>query len=113
VCERSFGRPQERISHVLTHLPYWLFCPVLDCPWRGDRYYSLRQHWTQNHADFGEVPDPEQCSIYDPDLLVRSIVNRELLIEEVTETVLQVVRVRAQELDKVGVRQGEWGRARH
>jgi hypothetical protein len=113
VCERSFRRPQERDRHVLTHLPYFLFCPLPDCSWRGDRPYCLRRHWTNHHAESGEVPDLEQCHIYDPDPLVPSLGNRVLLIEEVTEAVLQVVRVRAQELDKVGVWKGEWGRARH
>jgi hypothetical protein len=110
VCEQSFGRHQERDRHVRTHLPFWLFCPVLGCAWRSDRSYTLVTHWTENHPNFGEAPRPEDCKIYNPDPLVQSVVSGELLIEEATAIALQGVRIRAQEQDKVGIWEGEWGR---
>jgi hypothetical protein len=110
VCERSFGRLQERNRHVQTHMPLWLYCPSFGCSWRNDRPYALATHWTENHANFGEAPRPEDCKIYNPDPLVQSVISGELLIEEATEIALQAVRIRAQERNKDGIWEDEWGR---
>src|SRR5579864_3080643 len=82
-CGHIFGRPQERNRHVRTHLPYWLYCPFPGCSWRGNRSYGLSRHWAEWHAIFGEAPRPEDCKIYDPDL-VQFVLRGDLLIEEAT-----------------------------
>jgi hypothetical protein len=110
VCRQRFGRHQERDRHMLTHLPPWLFCPFLGCPWRGDRSYTLPTHWTKSHADFGEAPKTEDCKIYNPVSLLQSVIRGELLIEEMTAIAVQAARIRSQELEKVGIWEGEWGR---
>jgi hypothetical protein len=110
VCGRNFGRPQERNRHVRTHLPYWFFCPFERCSWRGDRPCSLRMHWSTTHASFGEAPKPKNCKIYNPDLLVRSVISGESPIEVAIAIALQAVESRAQGLNKVGIWADMWGR---
>jgi hypothetical protein len=110
VCEQSFGRTQERDRHVRTHLPYSLFCSFPGCSWRGYRPYSLRPHWVERHANFGEAPRPEDCNLYNPDLLVQPIISGESLIDEVIAIALQTIRIRTQELGRVDILEDEWGR---
>jgi hypothetical protein len=109
-CTKDFGRPQERDRHLLTYLPYWLFCPFPDCSWRGDRYNNLKNHWLI-HANTSLCPRIEDCKIYEPAPLVQSIVRGESLIE-VTATAISAVTSRAIELDKVGVWRDDWGHRR-
>jgi hypothetical protein len=110
LCGRTFPRKQERDRHVGTYLPYCLFCPSDRCCWRGDRAYDLKTHWLTTHADLGKCPQPDDCRIYNPDPLVQSLISGNSTIGQVREIALQAVRIRAPELDKVGVWDDEWGR---
>lgn len=109
-CGKLFSRRQERDRHVKSYLPNSLFCPFAHCSWRGDRVNTLKTHWRTTHPYFGEGPRPEDCRIYDPDPLVRGVAGRELTIEHARMIALQVVKLRAPELGKLGIWNGEWGR---
>jgi len=74
LCRRNFRRRQDRNQHIRTFLPHWVYCPFLHCPWRGDRQDNLKAHW-KTHANCGETLKQERCKIYDPALLVKSIVS--------------------------------------
>jgi len=109
LCRRNFRRGQDRNRHIRTFLPHWVYCPFPCCPWRGDRQDNLKAHW-KTHANCGQVLKQEQCKIYDPALLVKSVVDGELSIESAAYTALLEVERRAQELGKVGIWTNWWGR---
>jgi hypothetical protein len=109
-CGRSFYRRRGRDLHIRTHLPYWIFCPFLGCPWRGDRPHTLSMHWTVGHTNFGEVPKLEDCKIYNPEPLVQSVVSGELSIEGMRAIALQQVKMRANVVDKAVIWEDDWGR---
>jgi hypothetical protein len=108
VCGRDFHRPQERNRHVQTYLPHWILCPFEGCVWRGNREYDLKVHWLIHAAD--KDPQLEDCIIYNPDPLVQAVLNRESTMEQAIAIALQAVRIRAQEPDKAGIWENEWGR---
>jgi len=110
LCGLNFHRRQERDRHVGTYLPHWLFCPFDHCPWRGNRPYDLKTHWSTTHADFGQDTQLEDCIIYNPDPLVQSVVSGESSIEWVRELALQAVKIQAPVLGKHDIWEGEWGR---
>ena len=109
MCRRNFRRGQDRNRHIRTFLPHWVYCPFPLCPWRGDRQDNLKAHW-KTHAKCGQVLNQEHCKIYDPALLVKSVVDRELSIESAAYTALLEVERRARELGKVGIWTDWWGR---
>ena len=111
LCGRNFRRNQDRNRHIRTFLPHWVYCPFPRCPWRGDRQDNLKAHWKTAHAKCGQVLKQDNCKIYDPALLVKSVVGRELSIESAAHTALLEVERRAQELGKVGIWTDWWGRA--
>ena len=110
VCGKTFSRTQERDRHVRKYLPYWFFCPFAGCSWRGDRYKNLKAHWNRTHTKSCVSPQLEDCKIYHPGPLVRSVVSGQSSIEEVTAIALFAVESRATELDKIRVWTDWWGR---
>jgi hypothetical protein len=110
LCGRNFRRSQDRNRHIRTFLPHWVYCPFPRCPWRGDRPDNLRAHWKTSHAKCGQVLNQEHCKIYDPALLVKSVVDRESSIESAAYVALLEVERRAQELGKIGIWTDWWGR---
>ena len=110
LCGRNFRRSQDRNRHIRTFLPHWVYCPFPRCAWRGDRPDNLRAHWKTAHAKYGQVLNQEHCKIYDPALLVKSVVDRESSIESAAYVALLEVERRAQELGKIGIWTDWWGR---
>ncbi|KAH9986023.1 hypothetical protein BJV74DRAFT_846030 [Russula compacta] len=112
ICGRYFERRQERDRHVFSYLPHWIYCPLLDCPWRGNRRYDFKKHWEKFHSDHGEVPEAQKSQIYDADALVKLIVDRHLTINEAAQTIaLPEVERRAHELGKKDIWGADrWGR---
>jgi len=110
ICDKDFGRVQERDRHLRTFLPHWLFCPVKLCSWRGNRYFNFKEHWESMHASSSQaLPTQEHCEIYDPDRFVKLIL-RQLSTESAAEEARLEVERRSYELDKGLIWADGWGR---
>jgi hypothetical protein len=109
ICNKDFGRVQERDRHLRTFLPHWLFCPFELCPWRGKRYFNLKEHWDSAHASGQALPMQEHCEIYDTDRFVKLILCQ-LSTESAAEEARLEVERRAHELDKALIWADGWGR---
>lgn len=98
----SCGRLQELERHVLKHLPHYIYCPRPDCNWRGNRRYSLMDHYKKQHP-VGEVLDrdsPDAFTIYDGKRLAKRLVNREVTLKQAIGEADAFVRTKAGELGK-------------
>ncbi|KAI0293205.1 hypothetical protein BC826DRAFT_1015850 [Russula brevipes] len=110
-CNRvQFHRRQERERHIQSHFAHSLFCPFLRCPWRGNRQDVFKAHWKRNHEKYGQAPVRPQNVIYYPGPLVKLVDWNALTVESALEISLSIVRIRAKELNKIGVWEGGWGR---
>ena len=109
ICNKDFGRVQERDRHLRRFLPHYIFCPFDLCPWRGNRYSNLKEHW-ESHTNSGQaLPTQEHCEIYDPDRFVKLIL-RQLSTESAAEDALLEVERRSYELGKALIWTDGWGR---
>ncbi|KAI9443327.1 hypothetical protein H4582DRAFT_2072385 [Lactarius indigo] len=98
----SCGRLQELERHVLKHLPHYICCPHPDCDWRGNRRYSLIDHYKKRHPR-DQLPDrgsSDKFIIYDGKRLAKRLVNREVTLEQANDEADASVRMRAGELGK-------------
>jgi len=115
ICGRIFQRSQERNRHVRSFLPHWIYCPFphSSCPFRCNRRGNLANHWREEHAGSGHVPQKQHYQIYDPDELVTAVVSGQMFMEQAENNALSAVGMRAQELGKEGTWGGDfWGRRR-
>lgn len=100
-CGKLFQRRQECFRHLLeAHLPYSIYCPSPGCSWMGDRQYSLESHWDRQHPHEGQVPEPRQAQIYDPNPLLKSIMDGTLTVEKASELAYSRVEEKATEPGK-------------
>jgi hypothetical protein len=111
-CPISFCRLQEQKRHIMTHLPQWIYCPEPGCSWRGDRPDALKRHWRAMHHSNSQEPD-NGFRIYDPEPLIKGIINGLISIGEAQSAARSMVSSRAQELGKWGNLSGRRRARRH
>ncbi|KAH9080406.1 hypothetical protein EDB83DRAFT_979407 [Lactarius deliciosus] len=99
-CTVDCGRLQELERHVLKHLPHYIYCPHPDCSWRGNRRYSLIDHYKKQHGEVLDRDSSDVFTIYDGKRLAKRLVNRELTLEQATDEADGLVRTKAVELGK-------------
>jgi hypothetical protein len=109
-CLSSLGRAQEQRRHLLTHLPHWIHCPAPDCSWRGDRLRAFVRHWSRDHPSSSQVPQEDQCKIYDPLPLIKEIAEGSLCVQAAQKYAISMVQKKASELGKPELCQNPWGR---
>ncbi|KAH9961579.1 hypothetical protein BC827DRAFT_327709 [Russula dissimulans] len=112
VCLASLGRPQDRERHMLSHLPYWLYCADPGCSWRGGRWEALNRHRRNAHPSSSQEPVKGDASaiIYDPWPLVKGIIVGDVPLEEARKYAVSMVEKKALELTKSELWKDFWGR---
>ena len=94
VCEVKFDSVQERIRHVESYLPHYIYCPFPGCTWTGRRQWDFKeQHWRKTYPEAGQAPAEGANKIYDPKDFVMLIVNG-TPVDEVAQYAFAKVRER-------------------
>lgn len=109
-CPSSFGRAQDQRRHLLTHLPRWIHCPAPDCSWRGDRLSAFARHWGREHPSSSQVPEEDQCKIFDPLPLMKGIADGSVYIQDAQKYAVSIVQKKAPILGKPELFENPWGR---
>jgi len=118
ICPNSFPRRQERDKHELTHVPYFMHCPLPNCAWRGNRADLFKKHWQQEdhhayHEHYGgHTPDGSQTETFDPWVILNQIESGAISLSEGVNQAIVLVQVKAYELQKMNVWTDPWGRSR-
>ncbi len=115
ICSESFPRRQERDRHQLTHVPYFIHCPLPHCAWRGNRAGSFKKHWQQEdhrsyHEDYGPTPERSQIETFDPWVILNQIINGTISLREGEDHAIFLVQMKAYELQKPSMWMYPWGR---
>ncbi|KAN0134004.1 hypothetical protein V8E53_008222 [Lactarius tabidus] len=115
ICPGSFSRWQELDRHKLTHVPYFMHCPLPHCAWRGNRAGLFKRHWQQEdhrsyHELYGRSPERSQIETFNPWVILDQIVNGAISLHEGKVQAISLVRVKACELQKLGMWLEPWGR---
>jgi len=115
ICPRSFSRWQERDRHTLTHVPYFMHCPLPHCTWRGNRAGLFKKHWQQKnhhiyHEIYGLSPERGQIETFNPWVILDQIANGAISLREGEGRAIVLVRVKASELQKPSMWADPWGR---
>ena len=113
-CPEFFTRWQDCDRHIVTHLPHWIYCPVPDCSWRGNRVKSFEQHWRrrdhlQYHEPYGDIPGLEQFKIFNPQVFVNQIKAGTISTSDAASDALALVRSKANQLQKSSMLHNLWG----
>ena len=111
-CDREYKSKQDLDRHHHTHLPYWIHCPSLDCPWRGDRPDVFKEHWVVKHNYEGPVPVQKEYETYKPMDVLRRIRQGGLNFDEATKYACILVEEKAREIGKQDVWGDLWVRRR-
>jgi hypothetical protein len=111
-CKSSPSRPQDQKRHLLTHFPRWIYCAVPDCPWRGDRPSAFISHWNRDHPSSSQAPHEDQYKIYDPQPLIKEVVEGTLCIRNAQKYAISMVQEKASKLGKPELCDNLWGRRR-
>lgn len=115
ICPGSFSRWQERDRHELTHVPYFIHCPLPHCAWRGNRTGLFKKHWQQEdhrgyHEYFGHTPERSQSETFNPREILNQIASGALSLRAGEVKAIVLVRVKACELQKLSMWMDPWGR---
>lgn len=115
ICTESFTRRQERDRHELTHVPYFMHCPLSHCTWRGNRASSFKKHWQRAdhrnyHEHYGHTPERSQIQTFDPWLILNQIINGAISLREGEVQAIGLVQVKASQLQKPSMWKDPWGR---
>ncbi|KAF8265734.1 hypothetical protein EI94DRAFT_279597 [Lactarius quietus] len=115
ICPGSFPRWQERDRHELTHIPYFMHCPLPHCAWRGNRAGSFKKHWQQEdhrcyHGLYGRSPERSQIETFDPWVILNQIANGAISHYEGEVQAIVLVRMKACELQRPCMWMDPWGR---
>ena len=110
-CPTSLSRIQDQRRHLLTHLPHWIYCPVFDCSWRGDRLSTFVRHWGNDHHPSGsiQVPTEDHFKIYDPQPLIKAISEATICVQGAQKHAISMVKQRALDLRKPALYENPWG----
>ncbi|KAH8988044.1 hypothetical protein EDB92DRAFT_1817681 [Lactarius akahatsu] len=105
ICLESFHRRQERDRHELTHVPYFIHCPLPHCAWRGNRADVFKKHWQQEdhcsyHEYYGRTPERGHIETFDPWVILKQIINGAISLREGEDQAIVSVQVKAYELQK-------------
>lgn len=109
-CPSSFSRAQDQRRHLLIHLPRWIHCPAPDCSWRGDRLSAFARHWGRDHPSSSQVPEEDQCKIFDPLPLMKGIADGSVCIQDAQKYAVSMVKKKASILGKPELFENPWGR---
>ncbi|KAH9054301.1 hypothetical protein EDB87DRAFT_107298 [Lactarius vividus] len=117
ICPKSFHRWQDRDRHQLTHIPYFVHCPLPHCAWRGNRTGLFKRHWQkEDHRSYykyyGHNPKKSQFETYDPWEILRPMIDGTISPSEGEAQAIFLVQVKAYELQKTNVWTDPWGRSR-
>ncbi|KAF8265541.1 hypothetical protein EI94DRAFT_318253 [Lactarius quietus] len=117
MCSDLFPRWQDRDRHELTHLPFFLHCPVKDCTWRGNRADMFKKHWQQEdhhsyHTQYGGFPEQSQIETFNPWEILDQIKNGAISFREGEDLAILLVQVKSYELEKLCMMTNPWGRSR-
>lgn len=117
ICPESSPRWQDRDRHQLTHIPYFIHCPLPHCAWRGNRPDLFKKHWQKEdhrdyHERYGHTPERSQIETYDPWEILNQIINDTISPNEGEAQAILLVQVKAYELQKMDVWTDPWGRPR-
>ncbi|KAH9164220.1 hypothetical protein EDB89DRAFT_2247309 [Lactarius sanguifluus] len=109
ICPESFPRWQDRDRHQLTHIPYFVHCPLPHCAWRGYRAGLSMKHWQREdhrgyHERYGHTPERSQIETYGPWEILNQMTNGTVSPSEGA--------VKAYEPQKKDVWMDPWGRSR-
>ncbi|KAH9022562.1 hypothetical protein EDB85DRAFT_1995797 [Lactarius pseudohatsudake] len=115
ICWESFPRRQERDRHELTHVPYFIHCPLPHCTWRGNRADLFKKHWQQvdhcsYHGYYGRAPERSQIETFNPSLILNQITNGSISPGEGEAQAIFLVQMKAHELQKQSMLMDPWGR---
>ena len=115
ICSGSFSRWQELDRHKLTHVPYFMHCPLPHCSWRGNRASLFKKHWQQEdhrsyHGLYGRAPERSQIETFNPWLILDQIIHGAISLCEGETQAISLVRVKACELEKPSMWMEPWGR---
>src|SRR5258707_10543075 len=75
VCQKTYGRVQERDRHIESHLPHSRICPFQGCTWTGRRQWDFKEHREKKHSETGQVPVRDAVGLYDPRESVKMILD--------------------------------------
>ncbi|KAH9069733.1 hypothetical protein EDB83DRAFT_396987 [Lactarius deliciosus] len=117
ICPKSFLRWQERDRHQLTHIPYFVHCPLPHCAWRGNRAGLFKKHWQKEdhrsyHEHYGHTPERSQTETYDPWEILNPMIDGTITPSEGEDQAILLVQVKAYELQKTNVWTDPWGHSR-
>ncbi|KAI9455343.1 hypothetical protein BJY52DRAFT_651475 [Lactarius psammicola] len=115
MCPESFPRRQERDRHELTHVPYFMHCPLPHCAWRGNCADLFKKHWRQEdhrsyHEHYGRTPERSQILTFDPWVILNQIINGAISLHEGGIQAIFLVQMKAYELQKPSMWIDPWGR---
>jgi hypothetical protein len=109
-CTESPGRWQDQKRHVHTHLAHWICCMHPGCSWRGDRVDALPKHWRRVHPSSSQELANSEFMIYDPEPLVKALLNGTISLEEAQRNANAMVKSRAHEIGKSEIWESLLGR---
>jgi len=101
-CPRTYARRPDLERHIPQHISRWLYCSQLGCDWTGTRRYGLQDHLRQKHGGI-PVPDRESFMIYDPKVLVKQLLSREITTEQAVHEAHLLFRSKAVLLGKLNL----------
>lgn len=115
MCPQSFPREQERNRHELTHIPFFLHCPLPHCRWRGNRAYSFRIHWQKAdhlsyHQHYGHAPEGSQIETFKPHVILDLIKDGAISLTDGEVIATDWVKMKGRELQKLHMWTNLWGR---
>ena len=113
LCREPFSRRQDRDRHLSSHLPYCIACSYSDCAWRGYRLDAFRKHRFSEHESGGDVPGEDWSKLYqklyDPDPLVKKIVQAPTSMGDAEIEAVELVKKQAVALHRRDLLTDPWG----
>jgi len=117
MCPETFRREQERNRHELTHIPFFLHCPLPHCPWRGNHIYSFKKHWQKAdhlsyHQHYGHAPEGYQIETFNPHVILQHIKDGAISLTDGEDIAIALVELKGHDLEKLSMWKNLWGRKR-
>ena len=115
ICPESSPRRQERDRHELSHVPYFMHCPLPHCAWRGNRAGLFKKHWQKEdhrsyYEHYGRTPGQSQIQTFDPWLILNQIISGAISLHDGEVQAIFLVQAKACDLLKPGMWIDPWGR---
>lgn len=92
-----------------------MHCPLSHCTWRGNRDSSFKKHWKRGdhrsyHEHYGHTPERSQIETFDPWLILNQIIIGAISLREGEVQAIDLVRMKASQLQKPSMGKDPWGR---